>query len=62
MNYKELKKKLKLQGCEMLRQGKRHEIWKSPITKNQFPVPRHGSDEIHTELVKLIEKEAGVKL
>ena len=31
---------LKAAGCDLVRQGKgSHEIWNSPITKKNFPVP-----------------------
>jgi predicted RNA binding protein YcfA (HicA-like mRNA interferase family) len=37
---KELRKLLKASGCTMVRQGKgSHEIWQSPITRTNFPVP-----------------------
>ena len=39
---------LRAAGCTLLRQGKgSHEIWHSPITKRNFPVPV-GIDSWHT--------------
>jgi predicted RNA binding protein YcfA (HicA-like mRNA interferase family) len=37
---RELRDKLRAAGCVLVRQGKgSHEIWHSPITKRNFPVP-----------------------
>lgn len=47
-----LRDKLRAAGCVMVRQGKgSHEIWHSPITKRNFPVPigiasRHTANSI----------------
>jgi predicted RNA binding protein YcfA (HicA-like mRNA interferase family) len=35
-----LRERLRAAGCVLVRQGKgSHEIWHSPITKRNFPVP-----------------------
>jgi predicted RNA binding protein YcfA (HicA-like mRNA interferase family) len=35
-----LRERLKEAGCAVVRQGKgSHEIWHSPVTKRNFPVP-----------------------
>jgi len=35
-----LRERLRASGCVLVRQGKgSHEIWHSPITKRNFPVP-----------------------
>ena len=37
---KPLRDMLRAAGCSLIRQGKgSHEIWHSPITKRNFPVP-----------------------
>jgi len=37
---RDLREKLRTAGCTFVRQGKgSHEIWYSPITKRNFPVP-----------------------
>jgi predicted RNA binding protein YcfA (HicA-like mRNA interferase family) len=37
---RELREQLRAAGCTFVRQGKgSHEIWHSPITKRNFPVP-----------------------
>jgi hypothetical protein len=47
-----LRDKLRMAGCVFVRQGKgSHEIWYSPITKRNFPVPvgiasRHSANAI----------------
>ncbi|RMG24301.1 MAG: type II toxin-antitoxin system HicA family toxin [Armatimonadetes bacterium] len=32
---------LRKQGCQLLRQGKKHEIWLNPANQQTAPVPRH---------------------
>ncbi len=59
MKGAELIKLLKRYNCYMLRHGTRHDIWFSPITNRQFPVPRH-KDDIKTGTVKSILKDAGI--
>ena len=61
MKISELKKLLKKNGCKQIRDGDNHEIWYSPITKQQFPVPRHNSKELPTGTEKIIMKQAGLK-
>jgi len=37
---RDLREKLRTAGCTFVRQGKgSHEIWYSPLTKRNFPVP-----------------------
>ena len=55
----ELIKILKKANCELKRHGSSHDIWFSPITGQQFTVPRH-KDEIKTGTVKSILKSAGI--
>ena len=60
LTFSELKKILKKNGCYFLRNGTSHEIWYSPITKQQFPVGRHDSQEVRTGTYNKIKKEAGI--
>lgn len=60
MKVSELKKLLKKHGCTLLREGENHEIWYSPITKQQFAVPRHNSKELPTGTEKTIKKQSGI--
>lgn len=61
MKVSELTKILKKNGCFIVRRGSRHDIWKSTITGNEFPVPRHPSKEIPTGTLNNILKAAGLK-
>lgn len=61
MNYGELKKLLKKNGCYLKREGTRHEIWYSPITNESFPVGRHNKQEVANGTLKSIFKTAGLK-
>lgn len=54
MKGTELLKILKKHGCYL----HRHDIWYSPITNRQFPVPRH-KDDVKTGTAKSILKGAG---
>lgn len=59
MKTSELLKILKKNGCYLLRHGKRHDIWYSPITSKQFAIPRH-KDEIKSGTQKSILEDAGI--
>ncbi|MCI1958588.1 MAG: type II toxin-antitoxin system HicA family toxin [Clostridia bacterium] len=59
MKTQELIKKLKKNGCYILRNGKKHDIWYSEKTNKQFPVPRH-KQEIATGTLKSIMEDAGL--
>lgn len=60
MQVSELKKKLKKAGCKLVREGKNHEIWYSPITDQEFPVSRH-KEELKKGTAEGIMKQAGLK-
>ena len=45
-------------GCELLREGGRHSIYRNMTNRQTAPVPRHG--EIDAMLVLKICKELGV--
>lgn len=61
MNHGELKRKLKKIGCYKLCEGKRHEIWYSPITGEKFPVGRHDREEVPAGTLKSIKDSSGLK-
>ncbi len=61
MTYSELKKQLKKIGCRFDHDGKRHEIWYSPITGEYFPVGRHKTEEVKSGTLKSIKEAAGLK-
>lgn len=58
MKTSELLKILKKNGCYLIRHGKSHDIWFSPITNKQFSIPRH-KDEVKTKILKSIMEDAG---
>lgn len=60
MNYGELKKLLKKNGCNFRKEGKRHEIWHSTKTGESFPVGRHSGQEVPSGTLKNILKAAGL--
>lgn len=60
MKTAELLKLFKKEGVQLTRRGKRHDIYYSPITKKEFPVPRHKT-EIATGTLNSILKDAGLK-
>lgn len=61
MRYGELKRLLRKNGCHKDHEGKRHEIWYSPITDKQFEVGRHDNEEVKTGTLYSILKAAGIK-
>lgn len=60
MKTQELTKLLKKNGCYIKRNGKKHDILFSEITKREFPVPRHKA-EIPPGTLNSITKDAGIK-
>ena len=60
MKTQELLNLLKKNGCSVLRNGSRHDIWYSNITGKQFSVPRHKA-EIPAGTLNNILKDAGIK-
>lgn len=61
MKYSELKKLLKKYGCKLVREGKRHELWYSPITGETFPVGRHNTEDVKSGTAKSILRAAGIE-
>lgn len=61
MTYSELKKLLKNNGCYLQQEGKRHELWYSPKTKEVFPVGRHNTQQVAKGTLKSILEAAGLK-
>lgn len=60
MKHSELMRILKKNGITLVQHGKRHDIYYSPITGRQFPVPRHAK-EIAVGTLKSILRDAGVE-
>ena len=62
MNYKELERKLKREGCyDTKRQMNGHPIWYSPQTGAYFKTSNHKNQEVATGTLNSILKAAGIK-
>lgn len=62
MKYSEIHKKLKANGCYLVKNGANHPHWFSPITGLIFQTSYHESEEAKTGTMKKICKLSGVKL
>ena len=56
MKISELLKLLKDNGCFFVRPGGNHDIYHSPITGKDFPVPRHSTADVKKGLLNRILK------
>ena len=61
MRIGEFKDEMSAAGCRFDHEGGDHEIWYSPITDQNFPVPRHDSQEMGKYLESRLRKLSGVK-
>jgi predicted RNA binding protein YcfA (HicA-like mRNA interferase family) len=59
LKREELIRLLATSGCELLRHGGRHDIWRNPQSGQKQPVPRHR--EIDDALAKHILKYLGLR-
>lgn len=59
MNRREVLKYLSSNGCEKMREGKKHSIWFNPILNKKSSIPRH--NEISDYLFKKICKDLGLE-
>ena len=57
----EVKRELRKQGCKFDHDGAKHEHWINPKNGKCFRLSRH-NHEISSQLLKAIEKQAGVTL
>lgn len=60
MKTSELLKLLKKNGCYLVHNGTRHDIWCSPRTNKQFTIPRH-KDDVKPGTLNNILKDASLK-
>jgi predicted RNA binding protein YcfA (HicA-like mRNA interferase family) len=60
MKYSELERKLKKQGLNWVYDKKKHPIWYSPITKKEFQLSHHKSEEVKFGTLQSIIKDSGV--
>lgn len=58
MKRQEFVRELEAAGCELLRHGKRHDIYRNPATGRQAPVPRHR--EVADSLCRIIRRQLGL--
>jgi predicted RNA binding protein YcfA (HicA-like mRNA interferase family) len=62
MKTSEATRKLSKNGCKVVKHGKKHDHWESPITGKRFSVPRHQAQELSPKTKEIIEELSGVKL
>ncbi len=60
MKVSEFTRKLRKAGGHIVRHGSEHDKWYSPITGEEFYVPRHGSQELKRGMEKALRKLAGI--
>jgi mRNA interferase HicA len=51
-------RELERAGCEFVRHGRRHDVYRNPVTGRQAPVPRHR--EVADTLCEVIRKQLGL--
>ena len=59
MKRLDLIRELEESGCELVRHGARHDVYRNPATGQQAPVPRHR--EIAETLCQVIRKQLGLE-
>ncbi len=57
MKCNELIRRIEDSKCYLVRHGKRHDVWYSPITHKTVAVPRHGSQEIPSGTARSILRD-----
>lgn len=60
MKVNEMERLLRKHGCYPVDEGSKHTMWYSPITKKEFPLSRHKSQDLK-KTEHLILKQAGIK-
>ena len=61
LHLSDLHFKRKDNGCFFVRPGGNHDIYHSPITGKDFPVPRHSTADVKKGLLNRILKQSGIK-
>lgn len=61
MKFSELISELTIAGCYLVRHGKSHDVWYSPITNKRFPIGRHQSKEVPKGTERKIRHQSGVE-
>lgn len=62
MKYSEVERKVSKKGCYIIRDGKKHPIWFSPITGKEFQLSNHKGEEVKTGTLRSISRDSGVNL
>lgn len=60
MKYSELVKQLTQIKCRIVRSGREHDIWYSPVTNKKFTVPRHKTKDVPAGTLNSIKRDAGL--
>jgi len=60
MKYSELERKLKKAGCYYVRDGKKHPIWYSPLTRKEFQTSQHKNEEVKSGTLQSILRDSGL--
>ncbi|HVJ81820.1 MAG TPA: type II toxin-antitoxin system HicA family toxin [Planctomycetia bacterium] len=55
MKRRDFIRELERKGCELVRHGRRHDVFRNPANGRQAPVPRHR--EIADALCQIIRKQ-----
>ena len=61
MTAGEMVRLAKKNGCELVRHGSKHDIWRNPKTGEESRIPRHPSKELPTGTENRIKKDLGLK-
>lgn len=61
MKVSELTKLLLKNGITRKREGGRHDLYYSPLTRSTFPVSRHRTEELPAGTLAAILRQAGLK-
>ena len=61
MRVGEMIRYIKSKGCEFVRHGSDHDIWRNPKTGGTAPIPRHQTKELSTGIANRIMKDLGLK-
>ena len=61
MNYRQLTRRLRLLGCEFVRQAAgSHEVWWNPRTKLFTVIPQHGGRDLPPGTLRVILRQLGI--
>ena len=61
MTAGEMIRLVKKNGCEFVRHGTKHDIWRNPKTGGRAQISRHQTEELRTGTAERILKDLGLK-